>query len=217
MESEKFVQALEEQNNVLLSQLKNQPPVEENAPLNIKQLLKIALKNEIEATELAAHWIHSTPEIDVKLGFSRQVGDEARHYKLIADRLQEMGEDLSDFDPLAAGYSPLFEYLKTLENTVARVAAGQFTREAIALIKNEQFIELCRQQGDQKTTRLYEEIIQPDETYHQRLGKQILEKYAKTEALQNQARQAAQKTLELAEELQEAAFKKMGVHHTPGC
>ncbi|MBF0278086.1 MAG: ferritin-like domain-containing protein [SAR324 cluster bacterium] len=217
MESNEFVKELEDSNNTLLSQLKQQPSLEEHESLNIRQLLKIALKNEMEATELAAYWVHSTPEVDVKLGFSRQVGDEARHYHLIADRLHEMGEDLSAFDPLAAGYSPLFNYLKTLDHTVERVAAGQFTREAIALIKNEQFIELCRQQGDAKTAHLYEEIIQPDETYHQRLGKEVLEKYAKTEELQNQARQAAQKTLELAEELQQMAFRKMGVHHTPGC
>ncbi len=217
MDAKTFVQQLEQQNNVLLDKLKKQPPLGEGDDLNINQLLKMALKNEIEATELAAYWIHSTPEVEVKLGFSRQVGDEARHYRIIAERLQELGEDLRDFDPLAAGYSPLFEYLKTLENTVERVAAGQFTREAIALIKNEQFIECCHEAGDSETARCYEEIIQPDETFHHQLGKKILEQYANTDALQFQARQAAQKTLELAEELQGIVFNKMGIHHAPGC
>ena len=156
MDSKEFVIQLEQKNNKILSKLKNQQqPVEENEQLNIKKLLKIALKNEIEAAELAAYWIHTTPETDVKLGFSRQVGDEAKHYQLIKDRLQELGEDLISFNPLAAGYSPLFEYLKTLENTIERVAAGQFTRESIALIKNEQFIEFCHHVGDQKTADLY--------------------------------------------------------------
>jgi len=218
MDTKAFVLQLEQKNNERFEQLKHQAvPSEETEQLNIKKLLKIALKNEIEATELAAYWIHSTKETDVKLGFSRQVGDEARHYKLIADRLAELGEDLTDFDPLAAGYSPLFEYMKPLKHTVERVAAAQFTREAIALIKNQQFIEFCFQVGDEKTGQLYENIIQPDETYHQRLGKEILEKYACNEALQEQASQAAQKTLDLAEELQEIALNKMGVHHTPGC
>ena len=217
METTAFVKQLEEQNNIILNKLKQQPPLQEKEAFTIKQLLKIALKNEIEATELAAYWIHSTPEADVKLGFSRQVGDEARHYKLITDRLQELGEDLQGFDPLATGYSPLFSYLKTLETTVERVAAGQFTREAIAMIKNEQFIALCRQVGDHTTAKMYTEVIQPDETYHHRLGKEVLEKYAHTEAQQAQATQAAQQTLALAEELQALALQKMGVHHSPGC
>lgn len=217
METREFVQQLEDQNNVVLNKLKQQPPLQEGEAFNIKQLLKIALKNEIEATELAAYWLHSTPEVDIKLGFARQVGDEAKHYKLIVNRLQELGEDLQGFHPLATGYSPLFSYLKTLENTVARVAAGQFTREAIAMIKNEQFIELCHQVSDQKTAKLYEEVIQPDETYHHRLGREVLEKYAHTPTLQAEATQAAQKTLALAEELQALALNKMGVHHTPGC
>jgi hypothetical protein len=42
--------------------------------------LKVALKNELEAAELAAYWIPSTPEVDVKLALARQAGDEARHY-----------------------------------------------------------------------------------------------------------------------------------------
>ena len=217
MDAKDFVQELEQQNNVFLEKLKKQPTMSDGDSLNIKQLLKIALKNEIEATELAAYWIHSTPEVEVKLGFSRQVGDEAHHYRIIAQRLLELGEDLTDFNPLLAGYSPLFKYLKTLEDTVERVAAGQFTREAIALIKNEQFIELCYLQDDLETARCYEDIIQPDETYHHQLGKKILEKYANTIALQNKARQAAQKTLELADELQGMVLNKMGIHHVPGC
>ena len=217
MEAKAFVQKLSAQNNAVLNKLKQQPPLQADESFNIKKLLKMALKNEMEATELAAYWIHSTPEVEVKLGFSRQVGDEAKHYHLIAQRLEELGENLQGFDPVASGYSPLFSYLKTLQTTVERVAAGQFTREAIALIKNEQFIHLCHQAGDQKTAQLYEEVIQPDETHHHHLGRAILEKYANTPVLQNQATQAAKNTLALAEELQELALNKMGLHHTPGC
>ena len=56
--------------------------------LTVVNLLKVALKNEIEATESAARWLATTAELDVKLALARQVGDEAKHYRLIADRLQ---------------------------------------------------------------------------------------------------------------------------------
>lgn len=218
MDSKNFVEALGRENETLLSKLKSAETCpKENEKMNARSLLKLALKNELEATELAACWIPSTPEIDAKMGFARQAGDESKHYRLIAERLAELGEDLSSFNPVATGYSPLFKYLLTLESTVERAAAGQFTREAIALIKNEQFIEFCRSAGDEKTAGIYSEIIQPDETYHHELGKKLLLRYAVTEGLQKKARLAAQKTLELAEELQAIALIKMGVHHAPGC
>lgn len=218
MKAKEFVSQLERKNEEVLAKLgQESQPLEETEDINIRKFLKIALTNEMEASELAAYWMHSTPEVDVKLGLARQVGDEAKHYKLIADRLEELGEDLSDFDPLSKGYSPVFEYLKSLDNTIARVAAGQFTREAIALVKNEQFIDFCHRVGDSRTAQLYEVFIQPDETFHHRLGKRILEKYAQTDQLQIIASEASQQTLELAEELRNIAFEKSGIRSAPGC
>src|SRR5262245_2867763 len=71
--------------------------------------LKIALKNELEASEIAALWIPTTPEIEIKLALARQVGDEAKHYRLIEERLEQMGVDLRGFNPGADGYGPMFQ------------------------------------------------------------------------------------------------------------
>jgi uncharacterized ferritin-like protein (DUF455 family) len=190
---------------------------ESGGSLDVAHLLKIALKNEMEATDLAARWIESTPEVDVKLGFARQVGDESKHYRMIEDRLKAMGVDLGGFNPVGQGYGELFQYLITLTDTVERLAAGQFTREAIALVKNRQFIELCEAKGDHATAKLYREVIQPDEKYHHELGRRLLQKYAVTDAQQERARRASRKTLELAEELSGLALRKAGIHHAPGC
>jgi hypothetical protein len=97
------------------------------------------------------------------------------------------------------------------------VAAGQFTREAIAVVKNRQFIELCERAGDAVTAALYRDVIEPDERYHHELGRRLLLRLAATEADQEAARRAARRTLELAEELQTAALKTAGIHHAPGC
>ena len=219
MDSIAFVKELEEQNQNVLKDLDNLELVESESEnrMEIVHLLKIALKNELEATELAAYWIPSTPEIDVKLGFARQAGDEAKHYRLIEKRLEEMGVNLSDFNPLAAGYSKMFEYLKALPDTVSRLASGQFTREGIALKRNEQFIRFCEMKGDPDTARLYREIIQPDEQYHHLLGKSMLEKYAVDSVTQQKARTAAIQTLQIAEELRGIAEKKLGICQIPGC
>src|SRR5262245_53811431 len=57
----------------------------------IVRRLKMALKNELEASELAAIWIPSTPEVEIKLALARQAGDEAKHYHLIQKHLERIG------------------------------------------------------------------------------------------------------------------------------
>ena len=219
MDSQAFVEELDAQNQELLRRLAPAASLEAEAEgdLSVVNLLKVALKNEIEASESAARWMATTAEIDVKLALARQVGDEAKHYRLVADRLRELGFDASGFDPLAKGYGPLFQYLDTLTTTVERVAAGQFTREAIAIVKNRQFIELCQAAGDEGTARLYRDVIEPDERHHHELGRRLLLRYATTPEAQAAARRAARRTLELAEELQALALEKAGIHHAPGC
>src|SRR5262245_47765381 len=87
--------------------------VENASRLEVVRRLKMALKNELEASEVAALWMQSTPEVEIKLSLARQAGDEARHYKLIEKHLEEMNVDLSDFNPAAGGYGPMFQLLST--------------------------------------------------------------------------------------------------------
>jgi uncharacterized ferritin-like protein (DUF455 family) len=153
----------------------------------------------------------------VKLALARQAGDEAKHFRLIERRLGELGAsvDASSFEP--GPRSPLLQYLSTLEATVERVAAGQFTREALALVRNDEFIRFCEARGDKATAALYRDVIQPDEKHHHELGRTLLARLATDPASQEKARAAAKRTLELAEEIQEIARLKMGVSRAPGC
>jgi uncharacterized ferritin-like protein (DUF455 family) len=215
---EEFTASLAEETSAALVRLGELSAAGE-APkeLTVDRLLRVALKNELEASELAAAWMTTTSELDVKLAFARQAGDEAKHYRLIAERLKEMGVDSDSIDPREGGYSALFEYLRQLQSTAARVAAGQFTREGIALVRNKCFIDFCESRGDHETAALYRDIIQPDERHHHELGRQMLVRYATAENEQQVARQAAVRTLELAEEIQEIARLKIGISRAPGC
>ncbi len=219
MTSEEFVGALDAANQTVLARLAPdatlKPEVE--GALTVTNLLKVALKNEIEATEIAARWLVKTDDVEVKMAFARQAGDEAKHYRMIADRLRELGVDTGGLDLLGKGYGPLFQYLDTLRTTVERVAAGQFTREAIAVVKNRQFIEFCERAGDRATATLYQDVIEPDERFHHELGRRLLLRLATTPEAQEAARRAAARTLTLAEELQATALKTAGIHHAPGC
>jgi uncharacterized ferritin-like protein (DUF455 family) len=214
-----FVAKLAAENQSLLDRLAPDATLkpEVKGDLSVVNLLKVALKNEIEATEIAARWLVTTDELPVKLALARQVGDEARHYRLIAERLRALGFAATSFDPLARGYGPLFNYLDSLRTTVERVAAGQFTREAIAIVKNRQFIEFCEAVGDPETAALYRDVIEPDERHHHELGRSLLASLATTPAAQEAAARAARHTLALAEELQQQALAGAGIHHAPGC
>src|SRR5512143_2305547 len=185
--------------------------------IGVKDLLLVALKNEIEASEEAAMWLVGERDPDLKLGLARQCGDEAKHYRLIADRLRELGADLTGHDPLAGGHSPMFRYLKSLETPAERIAAGPFAREALAQVRNGVFADFCEAKGDLATARLYRDIIGPDEAFHHELGRRMLRRYAVTPENQERARRAVARTLQIAEELQELSRLKQGISSAPGC
>ena len=219
MTAEEFVRRLDDENQKLLGRLAPDDTLrpEVTGDLSVVNLLKVALKNEIEATEIAARWLVTTDDVEVKLALARQVGDEAKHYRLIADRLKALGFAPTTFNPLAKGYGPLFTYLDGLPSTVERIAAGQFTREAIAIVKNRQFIAFCEHAGDRETATLYRDVTEPDERHHHELGRRLLLRLAATADAQAAAERAARRTLELAEELQRSALATAGIHHAPGC
>ncbi|MDP9001936.1 MAG: ferritin-like domain-containing protein [Myxococcota bacterium] len=210
-----FLAELDAQNRDALDRIGAAAAREPGDDVTVAKLLILALKNEIEATECAAGWIATTPEIEVKLALARQAGDEAKHYRLIEKRLSELGVDTSEFNP--APRSPMLEYLTSLAKTVERVAAGQFTREALAVVRNEEFVRFCASRGDHATAAIYREVIQPDERHHHELGRRLLAKLAVDDDAQELARAASHRTLELAEELQEIARMKLGISHAPGC
>jgi len=216
---EEFVRELDARNQTVLKRLDPDATLkpEVQGELSVVTLLKVALRNEIEATEIASRWLVATDDIEAKMAFARQAGDEAKHYRMIADRLRELGFDARGFNPVSKGYGPLFQYLDRLPSIVERVAAGQFTREAIAVVKNRQFIEFCERAGDRVTATLYRDVIEPDEYFHHQLGRSLLLRFAATDEAQELARRASARTLALAEELQHAALKTAGIHHAPGC
>jgi 1,2-phenylacetyl-CoA epoxidase catalytic subunit len=218
VDSREFVSGLIEEMEGLFAQLGERQTLESEAQgqeVDVVTLLKLALKSELEASEIAALWLPSTPEIDAKIALSLQCSDEMKHYGLISDRLAELGEDLSRFEPFAEGHSPLYQYLRTLRTTVERIAAGPFASEAIAHVRNAQFVEFCRATGDGKTAELYDTIIQPEEAHHHVLGREILEKYAVTPELQEKVAAASRNTLAIADELRDLAARATGIHSIP--
>ncbi len=217
MNGAEFVEQLQREMDAVLAKLDTvpvAPPGQEYASA-IQELLKIALKSELEASEMAALWMSTTPELDVKLALARQCGDEARHFLMIQQRLQQLGVEARNLNPVAHGYSPLYHYLRTLHSTAERLAAGQFAREGIAQKVNLQFIAYVEQSGDEQTARMFRETIAPEEDAHHEFAVRMLQKYANTPDAQEKARAAMHKTLSLADELREVAAERTGAAVIP--
>jgi len=215
--SKQFVAGLIEEMDRLFARLGETETLESESEgqVDVITLLRLALKSELEASELAGFWLPTTPEVDGKMALALQCGDEMKHYGLISQRLVELGQDLSDFDPLADGHSPLYQYLRGLRTTVERIAGGPFASEAIAVVRNAQFVDFCRSVGDEGTASLYAGTIQPEESHHHQLGREFLEKYCTTPEIQELAAAAVRNTLAIADELRNLAEKTTGMHTIP--
>src|SRR5437867_11853575 len=113
MTAQEFVAQLDGENQRRLGLLAPadtlKPEVE--GDLNVLNLLKVALNNELEATEIAARWLVTTDDVDVKLALARQAGDAPKHYRLTAERPRQLRFDPSSFDPLPIGHGPRLHHL----------------------------------------------------------------------------------------------------------
>jgi hypothetical protein len=215
MEGAEFIAGLVAEMSALFDRLGERETLEAESrgDVEVTTLLRLALDSELEASELAAFWMPTTPEIDAKLLLAEQCGDEMKHYALICRRLEELGRPVTGGERAPASYGPLYHYLRGLRTTVERVAAGPFAREAIAKVRNQQFIDFCAAVGDEGTARLYREVIQPEEVKHHELARDLLARLCVTRELQELAAGAARTTLAIADELRTLAAKSSGLHH----
>jgi hypothetical protein len=166
--------------------------------VQITDLLSSALRDEIETAEIAALWLTDEPDLDLRIGLARKVGEEARHYELLAQRVRDLGSDPAA-DPRTRAHSPLFRYLRGLQTPAERLAAG-LAREAVARLRNAVIAEVAEARGDPETARLCLDDIGPDEVRHLDFCRRELPRYALTQTDQEAARRAVARTLQLAEE-----------------
>ncbi len=218
MDGKTFVEQLKAENDWLLTKLDAPPEVTPGrggmAP--VVALLKMALKNEIEAAVIAVEWAATTPELEAKLALVRHAGDEARHYQLLAEKLAHLGISLEGFDPLNPP-SPVLGFLRTLETTVERVAAALVAREAMGTRRNAQFLKFLDAVGQRALAELYREVINPDEERHHQAGCALLAQLAVTPEAQESARRAGWRLLEIGDQVRTAAMQKTGAPVIPGC
>lgn len=217
MNGAEFVEQLKAENESILAKI-DEPPPSWGAPTGelIALLVKMALKNEIEATEIAAEWVPTTPELNAKLALARHAGDEARHYQLIEEKARAKGVALDGFRPLDPP-SPVLTYLRTLTTTPERIAAALVAREAMGGRRNAQFLAFLDGAGLGELAALYRYIINPDEERHHLSGCAVLAELATTPETQQAARRAALGLLKTGDRMRADVLERTGAPVIPGC
>ena len=217
MNGAEFVAKLKTENESILAKI-DEPPRPWDVPKSelVGVLIKMALKNEIEATEIAAEWVSTTPELNAKLALARHAGDEARHYQLIEEKARVMGIALDGFRPLDPP-SPVLSYLRTLTTTPERIAAALVAREAMGGRRNAQFLAFLDRAGLGELAALYRDVINPDEERHHLSGCAVLAELATTPETQQAARRAALGLLETGDRVRTNALQNTGAPVIPGC
>jgi hypothetical protein len=217
MDGNEFVNKLKAENEAILAKI-DEPPISSSIPKAelLATLVKMALKNEIEAAEIAAEWVSTTPELHAKLALARHAGDEARHYQLIEEKARAMGISLDGFRPLDPP-SPVLTYLRTLATTPERIAAALVAREAMGGRRNVQFLAFLDRIGQRELAALYRDIINPDEDRHHLSGCEVLAQFATAPETQRAARRAALGLLETGDRVRSNALQSTGAPVIPGC
>ena len=181
----------------------------ENPGEMLNKLLNAALKNEWETAQLTSHWVLDEKDHKFAVLMTRLAGDEAKHYLMIEKHVAKLA------GPVALD-SPLFKHLQGIKDTFERLVTGPFTREYLAVKRNELFLEFCEKYNFTEVLETYK-TIQEEEAYHHRIGVELLDEYLKDEGQVKLAKQLIDEMLKVVDDMQEMVVLKKGLTYLPGC
>lgn len=135
----------------------------------MKTGLQTRLFNEIQNAMMNGEMLADADDPTVFIQLCKQMEDEAKHARLLAQRLKELGEDPSEsYDRAAVSSKSQWGYYRTwLSSDVVKGAAALQcgSERAVAerhLNESEYY--------DAETRAIYEDVITPDEKFHTQVG-----------------------------------------------
>jgi bacterioferritin (cytochrome b1) len=170
---------------------------------SVSDLLRLEAKFAIESIESCAIWIADCESLELKIALSAQCGVHARHFERLQERLSNLGLAPGSYDPRQGGYSKLFAFLRSLQTSEERVAAGLLTLGGAAVARLAALIAVCQDKGDAESAELLQAGLLPDEQHRVDEGRDRLTLLTGGEDSQARARRAIYKTVELLGELYE--------------
>ncbi|MCL6561236.1 MAG: ferritin-like domain-containing protein, partial [Firmicutes bacterium] len=120
-----------------------------------------------------------------KYMLARQVADEAKHARVLAARIAELGGDVRTFQPTPEQLA-FWEAIESLHEPEALFAGLQLTVESQSNRRNQQALE----RFDAATAEIFRCYINRDELFHEAIGRLGVRTYATTPEAQARARAA---------------------------
>ncbi len=158
---------------------------------------------ELQAVRFIGAWLAAgTDEDDALQGLTRQIGDEARHYRLFNRNLEGLGGTLQGWRPEPEWVAWVCEFYASGDDTLERVAAHNITGELGAF----QAFESMMPRVPASTRRVIEKVM-PDEKFHIALGRSIVRRHATTADAQARVRARVWRAFEL-EQAGRAAYER---------
>lgn len=175
----------------------------EMSEAELKEYLSFQAYYEMRAAQFIARWLSDTPERDAFVLLAQQVEDEALHYEYCLRALSKLGVDSID------GWEPEPEWVEWIDvwypsgdTTIERVASHNVTGELGAC---QAFLEV-KPRLPEFVQKTFDRII-PDEQFHMKIGRTVLERYCVTEEQQEKVRDRVMHTFEL-EQAGRAAYNR---------
>ncbi len=181
---------------------------------SVADMLRFEAKFAIESIEAAAIWIADTESLEMKIVLGAQCGVHTRQYERLQERLSGLGLAPGSYDPRQGGYSKLFAFLRSLQTSEERVAAGLLTLGGAAVARLGALLAVCGERGDEATAELLRNGMIPDEQRRADEGRERLVLLATAEDSQARARRAVFKTIELLGELYEPGALRRALGRT---
>ena len=167
-----------------------------NRPMGEQELieyLSFQAYYELRAAQFIGRWLSDTPERDAFVLLAQQVEDEANHYEYCMRALARRGvTSIDTWKPEPEWEEWIDVWYPSGADTIERVAAHNLTGEMGAC---QAFLEIkSRLPVDVQKT--FDRII-PDEQFHMRLGRQVIEKYCTNDDARARVRHRVLHTFEL--------------------
>jgi len=160
---------------------------------------------EKRAAEFIGRWLADTPEPEAFVMLAQQVEDEALHYEYCMRALARRGvTSLDGWTPEPEWEEWIDGWYPTGADTLERVAAHNLTGELGAC---QAFLEIKpRLPADVQKT--FDRII-PDEQFHMRLGRQVVDRYCVTDEDLERVRARVHRTFDLEQQGRLAYNRRM--------
>ena len=160
---------------------------------------------EKRAAEFIGRWLADTPEPEAFVLLAQQVEDEALHYEYCMRALARRGvTSLDGWTPEPEWEEWIDAWYPTGSDTLERVAAHNLTGELGAC---QAFLEVKpRLPADVQKT--FDRII-PDEQFHMRLGRQVVDRYCVTDEDLERVRIRVHRTFDLEQQGRLAYNRRM--------